>query len=186
MNQGNRLKNWLLIRLNEKNKMNKLILLSLIVALSACHSNEQNEMTVTPKATADSAKKEVQSEIDRIVNELAPPDSSYTGDFYQKYDNGVVKVKGYFRFGKRHGQWFYFYPNGQIWSEAFYDNGLNNGFSKVHYESGKVYYEGGYKMNKPIGNWNFYDTTGTLVLQRSYDSTGKLLGDKKINPDQLK
>ena len=146
--------------------------------LGACKSDEKKDDKAL--TLQDSVNKEIKSQIDKIVDDLAPPDSDYTGEFFQKYESGVIKTKGFFRFGKRHGQWFYFYPNGYMWSEAFYDNGKMNGHSKVYYETGKVYYEGDYKQDIAVGLWNYYDTTGKLAVERTYDSLGKILKDKNL------
>src|SRR4051812_34687084 len=43
----------------------------------------------------------VQKELNKYL--IEPPDTNYTGDYLSKYDNGNVKFKGFFRFGKRHG-----------------------------------------------------------------------------------
>ena len=149
-----------------------------VFLLSACTSNQNKEEKVL--TLQDSVNTQIKSQIDKIVDELAPPDSDYTGELFQKYESGVVKTKGYFRFGKRHGQWFYFYPHGFIWSEALYDNGKMNGHSKVYYENGKLYYEGNYKQDVAVGVWNYYDTSGAPVLERTYDSLGKVLKDKNL------
>ena len=147
--------------------------------ISACTSNQKTEVANPPSAE-DSVSKKIKSQMDKIVDDLAPPDTDYTGEFFQKYESGVVKTKGYFRFGKRHGQWFYFYPTGLLWSEAFYDNGKMNGHSKVYYENGKAYYEGDYKQDVAIGLWRYYDSTGAPAIERTYDSLGKVLNDKQI------
>jgi antitoxin component YwqK of YwqJK toxin-antitoxin module len=149
-----------------------------VFLLSACTSGEKKgEKVMTAE---DSAGQQIKSQIDKIVDELAPPDTDYTGELFQKYESGVIKTKGFFRFGKRHGQWFYFYPNGFMWSEALYDNGKMNGHSKVYYENGKVYYEGNYKQDVAVGVWHYYDTTGALAIERTYDSLGKVLNDKNL------
>ena len=149
-----------------------------ILLISACTSNQKKE--ATPLTAEDSANQQIKSQIDKIVDDLAPPDTDYTGEFFQKYETGVVKTKGYFRFGKRHGQWFYFYPHGFIWSEALYDNGKMNGHSKVYHENGKLYYEGDYKQDIAVGLWRYFDTTGVPVVERTYDSLGKVLSTKNL------
>ncbi|MBS1647089.1 MAG: hypothetical protein JST67_07100 [Bacteroidetes bacterium] len=160
--------------------MNKILLMPFaLLFFFACSTNQKNnEKQAVSKQ--DSANKQIQSQMDKIADELAPPDSDYTGEFFQKYENGVVKVKGYFRFGKRHGQWYYFYPNGLMWSEAFYDNGKMNGQSKVFYENGKTYYQGAYKKDIPVGLWLYNDTTGAANLEVTYDSLGKIIQQKNI------
>ena len=146
----------------------------------ACTSTKKTDAATTPLTAQDSANKIIQSQMDKIVDDLAPPDTDYTGEFFQKYENGVVKTKGYFRFGKRHGQWFYFYPNGYMWSEAFYDNGKMNGHSKVYSANGKLYYEGDYNQDKAAGVWTYCDSTGKPIEERTYDTLGKLLNDKNL------
>ena len=151
-----------------------LYLLIVITGLAACQSTQKNDFNTAPPpvVTKDTAAAKAQSEMDKIADELSPPDSNYTGDFFLKYESGVIKTRGYFRFGKRHGQWFYFYPNGQIWSEALFENGLMNGPSVVHHPNGKTYYEGSYKLDKAFGTWKFYDTSGVLAITKNYDSLG--------------
>jgi antitoxin component YwqK of YwqJK toxin-antitoxin module len=136
-------------------------------------------------AAVDSAITQAQSQINKMVDEMAPPDSSYSGDFFLKYDNGLMKVKGFFRFGKRHGMWYYYYPNGFVWSEGLFENGKMSGGSKVYYENGKMRYEGNYKNDLAVGAWNFYDTLGMLQFVRTYDSTGKVLSDKPVVNNQV-
>ncbi|MGZ3866200.1 MAG: toxin-antitoxin system YwqK family antitoxin [Bacteroidia bacterium] len=168
--------------------MRKIFFITLIssVILTACQSNQKTEIGGGKLTAEDSAAKEAQSAINKMVDEMAPPDTNYSGDFFLKYDNGLMKVKGYFRFGKRHGQWFYYYPNGLVWSEGLFNNGKMDGPSKVYHENGKLYYEGIYKMDLAVGQWNFYDTTAKLAFVRTYDSTGKVLNDKPVTPELKK
>ena len=149
------------------------------VLLVSCQGTKPDEKKA---GNVDSSAAAAQSAINKMVDEMAAPDSNYSGEFFLKYDNGLMKVKGFFRFGKRHGQWFYYYPNGYLWSDGFFDNGKMTGTTKVYHENGKMYYEGAYKMDKAIGPWNFYDTSGALIHERSYDSLGKVLNDKDILP----
>jgi hypothetical protein len=100
---------------------------------------------------------------------LEPPDSTYTGDYFERYDNGIIKVRGFFRFGKKHGKWMYWHPNGLMWSEAFFENDKMEGESKVYHPNGKLYYEANYHNHEPSGTWKFYDTTGTLVTTKNFD-----------------
>ncbi|HEX7414159.1 MAG TPA: hypothetical protein VF411_08945 [Bacteroidia bacterium] len=159
----------------------KYLLIAFIIAtlINACTSNQKTN-TASSKTNQDSVSKQIQSQLDKIVDDLAPPDSDYTGEFFQKYETGVVKTKGFFRFGKRHGQWFYFYPKGFIWSEAFYDNGKMNGHSKVYSANGKPYAEGDYKQDRSVGLWRYYDTTGVVIKEVTYDSLGKVISDKNL------
>ena len=152
------------------------------VLISACTSNQKTDLTnpAVPSTAQDSVSKQIQSQLDKIVDDLAPPDTDYTGEFFQKYETGVVKTKGFFRFGKRHGQWFYFYPNGYVWSQALYDNGKMNGPSKVFSENGKPYAEGEYRKDVSMGLWKYYDTSGVVIKEVNYDSLGKIISQKDL------
>jgi antitoxin component YwqK of YwqJK toxin-antitoxin module len=154
-----------------------LVIFSFCVLLASCQSPKKEEKK---NEALDSSAVAAQSAINKMVDEMAPPDSNYSGDFFLKYDNGLMKVKGFFRFGKRHGQWFYYYPNGYLWSDGFFENGQMNGGTKVYHENGKMYYEGAYKLDKAVGTWNFYDTSGAPIHVRVYDSLGKVVSDKDI------
>ena len=92
-----------------------------------------------------------------------PPTKDYTGDYLDKYENGNTKFKGFFRFGKRHGQWLAFYANGFMWSECYYDNGMRNGGNTVFYENGKPRYKGWFKKDLRDSVWIFYDAFGVEV-----------------------
>src|SRR5437868_1322056 len=102
----------------------------------SCQSGKNND-----KAKEDSLKvaekiKLQQAEKEKNQYLIEPPDTNYTGDYLDKYTNGNTKFKGFFRFGKRHGQWMAFYANGILWSECFYDKGLKQGANNVYFESG--------------------------------------------------
>ena len=108
--------------------------------------------------------------------QFTPPDSTYTGDYFEKYPSGVIKVRGTFRFGKKSGKWMYFFPNGTMWSEAFFHDDKMNGGSNVYHSNGQLMYSGHYKMDVADSVWNFYDSLGKLVETRDYN---KIKSDKK-------
>lgn len=99
---------------------------------------------------------------------ILPPDSSYSGEYIDKYANGIVKFRGNFRFGERHGQWFSFYPDGKLWSEMHYDKGLRHGPNLTYYENGNIRYSGYYKMDQADSVWTYCDSTGKKVEVLTY------------------
>jgi hypothetical protein len=130
------------------------------VLLTACNGGEQKE-----KGGQDSLQQNAQIDTNAIKKELnkyliEPPDTNYTGDYVAKWENGNTKFKGFFRFGKRHGQWLAFYAEGLIWSECYYDKGLKHGANNVYYENGKPRFLGWYKNDKRDSLWVFYDAHG--------------------------
>lgn len=121
----------------------------------------------------DSLKGLSKADSQRIVNELnkyliQPPDTDYTGDYIDKYSNGVIKFTGFFRFGKRHGEWMAFYENGVRWSDCFYDKGKKHGATMVYHPNGKLYYSGWYKNDLRDSLWLFYDTLGKEIDRHAF------------------
>ncbi|MFN6039508.1 MAG: toxin-antitoxin system YwqK family antitoxin, partial [Bacteroidota bacterium] len=85
-----------------------------------------------------------------------------------KYSNGITNMRGFFRFGKKHGRWASFFPSGQLQSETQFDNGIRTGKACVWYTNGKVMYEGEYKNDVKTGEWKSYDTSGVLIDTKKY------------------
>lgn len=139
---------------------------TLTLAFAAC--NVSSEPTDREREVNDSISKEQQrraADSAKRSNPLiiAPPDSTYTGSYIDKYPNGITKFTGFFRFGQRHGQWMSFYPNGIAWSEMHYDKGLRHGPNIAYYPDGTKRYEGVYKYDKQDSVWCYYDSLGKLA-----------------------
>jgi antitoxin component YwqK of YwqJK toxin-antitoxin module len=137
-----------------------IFFISNILFFYSCQSNQKDIVNKNTDSTL--YKKENQ------VGVFTPPDSNYTGDYFEKYNSGIVKVRGFYRFGKKSGKWMYFYPNGTLWSEAFFNEDKMNGESRVYHQNGELYYSGFYKMDAADSIWNFYDSTGVLRETRTY------------------
>lgn len=131
----------------------------------ACNSGNGSAESKSQDSTAIQSTKhnEVQTGDNSYLIEA--PDTNYTGDYVDKYENGNTKFKGMFRFGKRHGQWMAWYANGLLWSECFYDKGLKHGSNTVYYENGKVRYKGFFKNDMKDSVWLFYNENGAQIKQ---------------------
>ena len=150
--------------------MKKIFLLIPFLSLFAFTScnNSSKELSEEEKHGVDSLSKlEQRKRADslRKTNPLiiVPPDSTYTGDYTDRYPNGLVKFKGFYRFGERHGMWLSFYPTGIAWSEMHYDKGLRHGPNITYYETGKIRYSGFYKNDGKDSIWSYYDTLGQIA-----------------------
>lgn len=139
-----------------------------LIALASCKSN-QGDLSDEKKNDADSTIRIDLSSKDNKIGVFEPPDSNYTGDYFEKYESGVIKVRGGFRFGKKSGKWMYFFPNGSLWSEAFFHLDKMNGESSVYYPNGKLMYTGFYEMDVADSVWMFYDSTGVLAQKVDYN-----------------
>lgn len=157
--------------LNVKNNMRILAVLIMVSGLFfySCNTeSKEKELTETEKRIADSVSKVNQK---RVVDSLKknnpllimPPDSNFTGDYVDKYPSGITKFKGFYRFGKRHGQWISFYENGLPWSEMHFDKGIRNGVNIAYFENGKERYKGIYKNDKRDSIWMYFDSIGNIA-----------------------
>lgn len=116
---------------------------------------------------------------------ILPPDTEYTGEYIDKWENGLVKFRGQFRFGQRHGQWVSFYANGEPWSELHYDKGLRHGPYVVYYPGMVKRIEGFYKNDLRDSVWCFYDSTGFKIAEIVY-SMNKTLRSKRFKNPKMK
>ena len=157
--------------LNEKNNAMRTLIYSmacLALLLAGCtQTGEPEELSPEQKHIQDSLSKAAQKlKADSIKRKnpllIVPPDSTYTGDYTDRYASGIVKFRGYFRLGLRHGQWMSFYPNGLLWSEMHYDKGLRHGPNTAYFDGGQVRYSGFYKNDLRDSIWSYYDSTGVL------------------------
>ena len=154
-----------------KNLFYLIPLFVLVLCFSECgHDNitEEKKLSTAEKLALDSISRAEQSKRADSLKKtnpllIVPPDSNYTGDYIDKYPNGITKFRGNFRFGERHGHWMTFYPNGLSWSEMHYDKGLRHGANITYYETGKMRYSGFYKKDKKDSLWSYYDSLGVLV-----------------------
>lgn len=161
------------------NVKNKLIAASLLLAACQTDNTINKQLSNAEKARIDSISKASQKRVGDSLKKLnplliLPPDSEYTGDYEDRYKNGLVKFKGQYRFGKRHGMWLSFFDNGLKWSELEYDKGNRNGINIVYYTNGKPRYKGFYKNDLRDSVWQFYDTTGTQT------QTIRFVKDKEV------
>lgn len=144
-----------------------------LFCFSFLFTNCKNGNSEAEKVKQDSLKSISKADSLKIASELNkylinPPDPDYTGDYIDKYSNGVIKFTGFFRFGKRHGEWMAFYENGIKWSDCFYDKGLKHGATMVYHPNGKLFYSGWYKQDQKDSLWFFYDDKGNEQDRRAY------------------
>jgi antitoxin component YwqK of YwqJK toxin-antitoxin module len=87
------------------------------------------------------------------------------------YEDGVLEYSGgYDIYGKRHGDWKYNYPNGNLWSIGTYDHGKKTGPKKVYWPEGQIRYEGSFENDEKSGRWVFYDMEGKVLDERTFPS----------------
>ena len=152
-----------------KGKNNVLAFAWFAVAVSGCGSPApERDPGIADSLSRATQKKRTDSIKAKNPWQPVPPDSSYTGTYIDRYGNGIVKFRGFYRQGKRHGQWVSFYHTGLPWSEMHYDKGLRHGPNITYFENGEKRYEGQFKMDLRDSVWTYYDTSGTAVKKVTF------------------
>jgi antitoxin component YwqK of YwqJK toxin-antitoxin module len=90
------------------------------------------------------------------------------GESIQRYKNGVIKMRGMMKNGKRDGLWKSWYGDGTPWSETTFSEGIKNGKTTTWYESGKKRYEGFYSNDKESGKWTYFNHAGLTITSKDY------------------
>lgn len=84
------------------------------------------------------------------------------------YPNGKVRAKGYFKEGKKHGEFLQFYENGKLEATVVYRDDVLEGISKAFYPSGKLKGEIYYSKGLPVG-WSYdYWENGEKKMGRHF------------------
>lgn len=144
--------------------LKQVVILFILLSFSSCKRSHE----VVSESYPDGAKKVVQS---------FKKDETLPFKETQYYQDGVKMMEGTFTDGKRHGKWFYWYPDGQLWTEGTYEMEVEQGYKVVFHESGNKYYEGNYKDGNRSGIWKFYDTNGILLKEIDYDAEFSASGE---------
>lgn len=148
--------------------MKKLsILLATILLVVAC-GTDKGEKSETQNGDTTTLSKDTAVAVNTYKDPALPPSEDYSGDHIVKYKNGITRIRGFFRFGKKHGTWTHFFPTGEVQSETEYVNGARTGKIKVYYPNGKLMYEGEFKNDERAGTWKTYDESGKLLEEKKY------------------
>lgn len=102
-------------------------------------------------------------------------DTCYNCEHVERYDNGVIYIRGDVQAGLRHGTWLTFFRNGKPWSQGNYIDGYREGYGVAWYENGQKSQEGYYKKDKMVGTWKFWNEQGMLVVKNYGGDTTRIL-----------
>lgn len=84
------------------------------------------------------------------------------------YEDGMVRMEGGMKDGKREGEWTAYFPDGKVQSTGTFKNGLRTGKATVYYSNGQLYMEGMYKEGHHCGKWTYYDEQGYALRTDDY------------------
>jgi antitoxin component YwqK of YwqJK toxin-antitoxin module len=139
----------------------RLSFLFLMCCLAACN----NRTSKSPGNTVQHDTLKTES----IVQSSSKDSIIGNGEYIQHYKNGVTKMRGMMKNGKRDGLWKSFYENGSSWSETTFKDGIKEGRTVTWFENEKKRYEGFYKNDVESGKWIFWDDKGNVVTEKDYD-----------------
>lgn len=139
----------------------QIVLLTGVFAFFSCNSKQNSE-----KKMGSASPDSIASFAPSTAIEKGPIEN---GMFEEKYPSGILKIKGEYINGRRHGTWLSFYPDGKIWSEGVYKNGIRDGIAKTFHPNGNKNYEGYYTNGNESGVWKFYDEAGNFIKEINYD-----------------
>ena len=92
------------------------------------------------------------------------------GESIERYPNGVIKMQGMMKDGKRDGMWKSFYDDGSPWSETTFVDGKKNGKTTTWYANDIKRYEGFYTDDKESGLWTYWNEKGDIINKKNYDN----------------
>ncbi len=104
------------------------------------------------------------------------------GLYYEKFSDipftGKVtgSSQGFIKHGKKHGMWFRYYEQGQLWWKCNFKDGLREGQCIDYFINGNISYKANYKNGKKEGYLYFYNKDG--ILDKDY--SGYYENDKKV------
>ncbi|MCR6639615.1 MAG: toxin-antitoxin system YwqK family antitoxin [Sporocytophaga sp.] len=115
-----------------------------------------------------------------ISYEVEKTDGKETGVCKKYYENGSFKEQSYYVKGKLEGPLETWHYNNQKASITHYKNNQKHGEKKNWYKNGQLSLSGSYFLDQENGKWQFFDTTGTLIEERSYEKGNRIQGPKDV------
>ncbi len=83
-----------------------------------------------------------------------------TGRVITNYDNGQLRLEGFYVAGKKEGAFRWWYASGQLGSEENFINDLKNGLSRQWYANGQLKQEAQYLNGQQKGRIKYWDENG--------------------------
>jgi hypothetical protein len=139
------------------------------IVFTSCSGDKSEPQTVLEDELSPSTPPNPDAEAPVVVKSVPDNDPNLKEDVYtEKYDNGVIKIKGYVLGGKRDGEWMSWYSNGKPWSACTYRAGILNGPIQTWYENGQKRFSGSYMNGKRSGKWTFWKENGELDNEKNF------------------
>lgn len=149
--------------------MKTYFILSLFFSVGLISCSNQTEKNAVKTEATTVATSDSSSSNFIITN---PQDTAIIsdGESIQRYKNGVVKMKGLMKDGKREGLWKSWYEDGTPWSETTFSAGIKNGPTTTWFPNGKKRYQGFFSNDTESGKWKFWDENGKEQLVKDFET----------------
>lgn len=96
--------------------------------------------------------------------------------YFYDSERTTVSSKGVYIDNKREGIWTDYYKNGNPRSMITYKNNHQDGEAKLFYESGVLAEEGMWRFNRWVGVYKYYNPSGNLSYEWTFDDNGRRSG----------
>ena len=100
--------------------------------------------------------------LSETMGELVERDGIYYKKFTPTPFTGKIigREQGRLKNGKKEGEWFSYWKNGQLFTKENYKNGKKEGEWVHYYDNGKLWSKENYKNGKQEGEWVSYKYNG--------------------------
>ncbi len=100
------------------------------------------------------------------------------GEMRGFHSNEIKMVEGYYKEGKRSGEWTWWFENGKIDGHEAWKDDKKNGLWVFYNKQSVKTYQGFYKNGRKEGKWKYYDAQGRIMYEETYKN-GKQTGKSK-------
>jgi antitoxin component YwqK of YwqJK toxin-antitoxin module len=104
------------------------------------------------------------------------------GEWKYYFENGQLEMIETYNHGWPSGLWASYYENGQLESQGkFNSEGYENGLWEAYFENGKLNYKGEYNNGMPVKEWIISFDNGSLEASLTFTDKGKPIGEIHAN-----
>jgi len=90
------------------------------------------------------------------------------GDFRFYYENGNLEVRGQMDHNKNIGKWQYYYTTGELELEGNFVDNNPEGKWTWYFPSGKIMEAGNFTNGNRVGLWKQFDEQGNLIIDKEF------------------
>lgn len=112
----------------------------------------------------------------RRVKRFSDDSETRHGSYTEYYPEGQLFQQGQYKDGLKVGEWTYWHANGQVAKKIKYDKGMLEGDWDVLRDNGRKSAHREFKDNKKHGEWFYYDEEGDIILRQENFQSGEREG----------